>query len=153
MGMGTENRCRLELISLTTADAVAAAGEDIIQLKPDVGFLYEVIGLMARIPDPVGSGAGDHQLEIFRNGREHANDEYITITSNTGVDIVIRDSVGFQGTTEAPSATAQQYDMMHSVMWASNANPLDFKYDNDTDVEQSGTRNIMVYVKKWREAI
>lgn len=152
--MDRENNYKLVVISLTTDATVTHAPTTVVStLQPPKGFVWEVISVYSQIPDPVGSAAGTHVLEIYPLNRENALDEFSTITSNTGSNISIRNSIGIQADTETPSNIAQQYEMLHNIMVASYDEPLAFSYTNSTDVDQSGTRYLVITVKEYREAI
>lgn len=153
--MDREGNPKLLRIDATDDTTVAHAPTLItmLELKPDIGFLYEVISIFALIPDPVGSAAGTHTLEFSATGRTSNDDQFLKVTSNTGTAILIRDSNGLVGTSEVPSGQSSQDDIIHHTMWASNDWPILIEYKNSTDVDQSGTRQLFVLVKIWREAI
>lgn len=146
-----EGNYTIEVITLTDDTTIThAPTTQTLQLKPDVGFVYEVLDIGYQAPDPVGSGAGTHQLYISYNG---AFNDMARIKATTGNAVWIA-ITGFDGdSSEVPSAIGDQYDIMHNRLHASNSVPIDFAYTNSTDVDQSGTRTLIIVVKKYREAI
>jgi hypothetical protein len=143
----------IEMVDLTDDTQVnSGGGTDTQSLQPDAGYVYEVVDIYAYIPDPVGSTANSHKLAISMQNCTTA-ENIATIISATGNYIAISCS-GFVGSTsEQPSNHREQFLIKQGgLLFASNSQPLDFKYTNSTDANQTGTRRIEVWVKKYREA-
>jgi len=120
-----------------------------VTLRPPKGWIYEVIDLGYEALDPIGSGAGTHQ--IYGTYADSFSDVF-RVVSNTGTDIYISVS-GFFGTTDSPAAIANQLEIMHKgVIKASYDVPFEFRYTNSTDVDKTGTRTCKLIVKKYPEA-
>ena len=74
------------------------------------------------------------------------------LSSNTGSAIKTA-SNSFDATSETPSGTAQQFDIIAGKipLIASNQYKLIFNYTNNTDVNQTGTRLLKILVKEYPE--
>lgn len=149
MGMNRENNSKLVLVDLSATATIAPAGTETNDLKPDVGFIYIVRYVYVRIPDPVGSGAGDHTIELTNTGFGTAQAKAVAAFGNT---IWIRYDALEGSSSELPSGVTQQQGILQNLI-ASNSLPIEFKYTNGTDVNQTGTRAINVLVEKIREAV
>lgn len=148
-----EDRYNFAFIDLTTSTTVASGGGvEYMDLKPDIGFTYEVIFFKVQIPDPSGSGSGTHRLSGgYWDGSAFRGMFYIQ--SNTGTAIETAES-GFVGTAEQPATPTDQFQIISKqLISASNSNPFRFRYINSTDVNQTGDKLVQVWVKKFREAI
>ena len=150
MGNEREDRYKLEIIDISDDTQVNAAADITNQLKPPVGFIYEIVQVYISIPDPVGSAAGTHTLACTSFGM---GGPAFTGTATTGNVIRYRWWALAADSSEAPSGATQQADILMSNIYASNSIPLDLKYTNSTDVNQTGTRTMEFLVKKYREAI
>ncbi len=147
-----EGNYELKLITLTDDTTVAHAPTSITNtLQPDVGFIYQIIEIGYTAPDPIGSGAGTHKIVGEYNG---AYKPIFSITGTTGTAISINLS-GFTGDSdETPTNIREQQILKNGgLIFASNSVPFNFTYTNSTDVDQTGTRTCIVFVKKYREAI
>jgi len=141
-----------ELIDLSDDTTVTHAPTTIVNtLQPPAGYIYEVVALYYRANHPVGDTAGTHKLKII--GQNSSFDYYASITSNFDVDITITGGYLFGGTSKLPVTAAYQWDVMHHCLFASYDQPLDFRYTNSLDVDQTGTRTLEVWVKKTAELI
>ena len=148
--MDRENNYKLVFKSYTTAAEVLAAGTETIALQPPVGYIWETIIVRIDIPDPVGSGAGDHRIELSVEG-SGSNSLIGSIISNFGSPIIYKYGIMI-GNTENPTAETSQFDTVERLI-ASNSIPMKLKYTNGTDVAQNGTRAVEFLVKQYREAI
>ena len=149
--MDRENNYKLEWIDLDDDTQVNSGGAtNIQQLKPPVGYTYEVRWIEYAANDPVGSGSGTHKVQYRIDGQTYY---VIQISANSGTNLSISGS-GFAGTSDTPSAVATQYEFMtKSILIASNEIPINVVYTNSTDVNQTATRKCRFLVKKYREAI
>jgi len=150
MGQTKEDRYTTKLIDLSDDTEVAhTGGQNVQTLQPDVGFVYEVINISYNAP-AVGT-SGTHDLEMKYTGDLH----YIVRVRSTFATAIAIKSLGFIGdSSEEPAATNDQYDLMRrGVLIATNGLPISIPYTNDTDVAQAGTRELLIVVKKYREAI
>ena len=151
MGMEREKNYTLEVIDLSDDTQVNSGGASITNsLQPPVGFVYEILSISYNAPDPSGSGSGTHQMTLTNLGMTYFE---VYLKANFGNGVTINGSGFTANAGEIPSALAQQYEMTHKWLYASNSIPLNINYKNDTDVNQTGTRSCKVLVKKYREAI
>lgn len=153
MPYNREDKYKIEMIDLTTSTSVASSGGvEYLDLQPDIGYVYEVVFLKISIPDPVGSGSGTHRLTGgYWDGSAHWGMFYVQ--SNTGTAITSAES-GFVGTSEQPATAADQFNIISGqIIVASNSEPFRFRYLNSTDVNQTGSKTIKVWVKIFREAV
>jgi hypothetical protein len=152
MGYTVDNNFKLKLIDLTNDDSVASGGGINTQnLRPNQGYIYQIIGIEGNHPDPVGSTAGTHSLAIRRDdGTNFFNIAFIS--ANTGTDIEIQRN-GFIGTAETPSNITEQYDLIYKTLFCNYTNYISFRYTNSTDVNQTGTRTLKIWVKEFKEGV
>ena len=151
MGYDREGNYAIEVIDLTaTATVTHGPTSSTVQLKPPVGFVYEIVDIGYTAPDPAGSAAGTHSLHCNYLG---AFSDVFRILCTTGTALFISVSGFFGDSSETPATDPDQYRLMRKYLVASNAVPLEFVYTNSTDVDQVGTRTLIVVVKKYREAI
>lgn len=141
----------IEYIDLSDDTQVNSGGAaSLKELKPPDGFIYEVIDIRCLIPDPDGGGAstsGTHNLDFrFQDNVS----KLARVVGNFGTDIKI-DYEGFQGDTESPGASATQFQLIHQWLCASNSEPLQINYINNTDKHQTATRILQFWVKKRPE--
>lgn len=141
----------IKLIDLSDDTTVASGGGTNTQtLQPPDGQIYKIKGLKIFIPDPSGSTSNDHSLEIQNI---NLNEIYISATSNTGSAIQIRPYAGITSTSKRPSEIEQQYPMIFEYMLCNNTNYIEFVYVNNTDVNQTGTREIYVIVEVYKDLL
>jgi len=151
-----DREINFKIVALDLSDDTqvnSGGGTHVTYIKPDVGYIYEVINIEYRAVDPDGGGAstsGTHQVEF------QVPDQLfwlIKVVADFGNNTSIFGS-GFNGNnSETPAAVADQYEAMHKWLSASNSCPITVTYTNNTDKHQTGTRDFHVLVKKRREAI
>jgi len=146
-----------ERIDCSSDSSVASGGgTETMQLKPDVGFIYTVKRIALYIPDPAGSSANSHKL-LCRTGASSTAgvgsvNAVFYLSSNTGSSMKTQYGA-FDATSEYPSGATQQHEIIagETGLMASNDQPIDFVYTNDTDVNQTATKHIYVWVEKVPE--
>jgi len=143
----------IKAIDLTTNATVNTSDSDEIDLKPNKGFIYQVIGVYVDIPDPIGSGANDHELYFYSDAFGTRYSSYLEVRVNSGADIDIQTDSGLVGNTESPTNIDEQLWAICERMWASYDVPLHILYRNDTDVNQTGTRTIKLLVKVYKDLL
>jgi hypothetical protein len=137
----------IEYINEDSSTQVNAGADNTISIEPDPGYIYQIISIYYKAVDPVGSTAGTHDVEIRS---ESGYCSYALVKANTGSDVAIIRGVFYGDSTEAPSGTAEQFKICQGQIWIGNGESLDFIYSNDTDANQTGTRNLRLLVKKYR---
>jgi len=148
MGYVVNPRFTLTLIDLDDATVVASGGgTNTKSLTPDDGIVYEVINIGYSAAPPIGATANSHDIEATYQGDLY---RILKITSNFNAGIYIN-QLGFGGTTDEPSGIDEQYKIMRERIFVTNAIHLDIVYTNDTDANQTGTRNCKILVKKYAE--
>ncbi len=147
------NGYKLEYVDLTATATVSPAGVSSIPFKPPKGVVWEIVNIYCLIPDPAGSGAGDHRLEIITDNFANTLSSFATLISDFGTTLQISRSA-FAATTEIPSTSAEQYNVQRGgIIKSSFDQPVSFKYTNGTDVNQSGSRVLEILYRIVPEAI
>jgi len=142
-------------IDLSDNTSVAGGGGTNTQtLQPPEGLCYLITRLWIEIPDPVGSGANDHRLEVYWDASFTTASRLLYCLSNFGSDISTN-AGGLVATTEVPSSQNQQSEILTGIArsWASYDSPIYFLYTNNTDVAQAGTRTIKMIVEVWDNGV
>ena len=148
MGYFAESGFKIELVDLTSTGTIAPAGTDAITLQPPEGYAYQILDMNLRASLPAGGSSGTHEFKGRITGNYH--DEFWVIAAfNSVVYIAPYDFNGPD--TERPTAIGQQFPTIHETMYCTNDNPLVITYTNDTDVDQTGSRTVIVIVKKTRQ--
>lgn len=142
----------VEWIDLSDTTQVNAAANNTQTLQPPKGFLYEIRGMAAKFPDPVGSGAGSHTIFMNIAGSASIYGRLFSATSDFGSDISYAARYGWLATATYPSSGDSQRQLYQTTI-VSNEYPLDFLYSNNTDVNQTGNREIYLLVLKTQEVI
>jgi len=142
----------VELIDLSDNTQVASAGGTNTQsLQPTAGFIYMVENINMNIPAPAGASANDHTMDIGYQGSD--DDGLLRITSNFNATMQMA-RYAISGTTVLPSNATVQGTVLSSHRWVcSNDLPIDFLYTNDTDANQTGTRTLIIAVRKYQELV
>ena len=157
MGLGYNGRpFKLKLVDLSDDTQVnSGGGTDTQTLQPPTGKIYELVKLVLHIPDPVGSTANSHEIigyydmghaSVYREG-------IFRCVATTGNDIETAYNELNADSVEGPSNAREQYKIINGPLYASNTYAIKFKYDNDTDANQTGTRTILCLVKEYDEVI
>lgn len=120
-------------------------------LQPPAGKVWQVIYFRMSIPAPVGDTAGTHNMKIsYYDGTVYHNIVEIVSNHSTSCESYY---FQFQGTSsEAPANAGQQQEIVSRLLWASNSYPIRFIYTNDTDADQTGTRQLDIWVKEYTES-
>lgn len=142
---------KLKLIDLSTSATVASGGgSDTIALQPNSGYIYQVINCIIVVP-AVGT-ANTHLIEIRTGLGTSGNYDQLYAKSTFAAEI----NIGRYGTvtandTELPSGDAAQQNIILGGLWGNYDYPIDIKYTNSTDVNQTGTRTYIFLVKEYKE--
>ena len=154
MGIVKSEFIGVKLIDLSDDTTIAPAGTNTQQLQPPVGQCYKLLHTEVNIPDPSGSTTGDHELRCFQNGQGESTSAYWRALSNTG-NTINTNTMGWGVDSESPANARDMFMVLGNLIecWATYDNPLDYKYTNDTDVNQTGTRTIKILVAVYRNAL
>jgi hypothetical protein len=110
-----------------------------------------VVDIAVSLPDAVGSTAGTHKLDVYLHTVTQASKK-LTIQGNTGTATIrIGDYFALVGDSESPSLESNQQSIIRGALWCNNTNTITFRYTNNLDANQTGTRTIKVLVKEFKE--
>jgi hypothetical protein len=146
---------KLKLIDLSDDTQVNSGGSTNTQtLQPAAGFIYQIVKIWVEIPDAVGSTAGTHNLWVAYDTSFQAQSAIFFMSSNTGNNIQTYANA-LDGDSEQPTASGQQQDIISGgiEIFCDYTNTIYFKYTNNLDANQTGTRTIKVLVKEYKEAV
>ena len=153
MSITTNELLGIKKFDLTELDTVNAAAYKDIDLQPPEGTIYKIIDLRVHIPDGIGSSSGTHWLAGYHFGAVDYRDKLFNILSNFGNTIEVTTN-GFGGDSESPSTQPEQlHFMFDGCLWANYDNPFLFRYSNALDVNQTGTRKLVLLVAVCKEAL
>jgi len=152
MGYTAKQTSKIKLIDLSSTAQVNSGGATNVQaLRPAAGKIYEVIGIEYDGSDPSGSTSGTHYLKAeYTDGTD--NCELFIITATTGNDVDIHYSRFVGDSAETPTAENPQVDLITGRrIICSNSVYVNFTYKNNTDANQTGTRELILIVKEYTE--
>lgn len=155
MGVTKNNAFKIALIDLSDDTSVAAAGNNTQTLQAPAGKIYQVIGIEYLAPAPIGAGAGEHTLTIYSAiGTDSQQTKMAVLNTVFGSTLAIGFTNNFvAATVESPSVALEQRAVCTDILWCSHTYTIHFKYDNDTDVAQTGTRTLNILVKVFDEVL
>jgi hypothetical protein len=145
---------KLKQIDLSDDTTVAASGTNTQSLTPPAGKIYRIISILYVAPDPSGSSSGTHELEWRYNGFTQGSSGRLGfVQGNTGSGISVSSNRYVGNASEVLSSETLQHQLITlGCMYCSSTYTIDFKYDNDTDVSQTGTRTLLIMVLEYDEA-
>jgi hypothetical protein len=145
------NTFKLKVIDLTNdTTVVATTGTNSQTLQPSANRIYEIVNLYYWVDAPIGDTSGTHELEALWNTTRRI----WRIVGNHSTTLSINEWAFGGDNSEAPSGIDNQYEMQHrGRVWASNSEPVIFKYSNKTDANQTGTRTLEILVKEYMELL
>lgn len=137
------SKSRLILVGATYTTTVAAGGTLIKEFAPPPGKIWEVHYISLDARPPAGAATGTHQFRVFiRSSSVMLGKSVFGSAVEWDNNMwVTADSVK-QPATETGAMTAVRNMVCDSV------NNLTIRYDNNTDVVNSGDFIIFVYVKE-----
>lgn len=143
---------KLKLIDLSDDTSVTSAGGTNTQtLQPPQGKIYHVIYWIYLANSPGGTANGTHQFAAYpQNIDDTINNIYIKSEHDSYLRI---NNNGFNmtGNTVAYPTSVNGGLTLQNNIWASYDQPWDFLYQNDTDVNQTGTRTLKFLVQEFNE--
>jgi len=143
----------IKFIDLSTTDTVNSGVTETTAITPPEGQIYSLIGLEVAIPDPAGSASGDHTFQLVNSSFSNLS-EYLLCVRNSGGAINAQNDAGLVGDTEMPSGIDEQlFAILGERIWCSNSIPLNVVYENDTDVNQTGSRTMKFLFKVYKEVL
>jgi hypothetical protein len=145
---------KLKQIDLTDNTTVAHAPSSNTQtLQPPAGKIYEIVRIFYLAGDPAGSSAGTHSLTVTYDTTYTTYFGILYMSSTTGNDLATYFSLLVGNSAEAPASDTIQAQLNNGVgqLLASHDYPISFIYTNSTDVDQTGTRRLVILVKEYDE--
>ena len=141
----SNNLLGFKIIDLTDDSTVNTSTTNDQTIQPPNGLMYLPTTLYIYIPDPSGSSSGTHGLYLAYDVTDITRTGIWKIVSNTG------NSIGtyygaFNGDNESPSTSADQQRAISGIChnWITYDRPVTLRYTNDTDVNQTGTRKVII---------
>jgi len=156
MGYNRNLYKKLKVGDYTNSSTVAPAGDHEITFAPDHGFLRKILSIYIDIPNPVGSTAGNHYLHAYWNTASKIGSTYIYLDTPTGTAIKTYYGEFVASTTEKPSNSTLQSEVLlggATELWASKDYPIYFYYYNNTDVNQTGSRRLIIRYLEMNEGL
>lgn len=145
---------KLDVIDLSDATSIAAAGTDTQTLQPPSGKIYIVRNFQYNALDPAGSGAGTHELVVFNGIAQTVQNRSARIAATFGNPIEVGFANGFVGdSSESPSTQTEQRFICTAGLRCNHNYPIEFLYKNNTDVAQAGTRTLKLLVEILNEGL
>jgi len=134
-----------------TGTVAASGGSEEIQVTVNEGEYVVIRGMFVSIP-AIGGASGNHVLTL----RVGETTSYILLAELSGTDgaaITISKSE-FAADSESPSTAAMQQAIITGGHFMGNSDyPPTFKYVNNSDVNQTGTRNIRVFIEVYKNVL
>jgi len=141
----------LKYIDETTTDTVSSGTHDIITIQPPKGFVYQLAYIIWQSPDPAGSSSGNQQLILdYTDGTTDLS--YVNIVGNTGTSYAYMSRYFASGDSVTPSVSTYLVECFKNMI-INNELYAKFDYYNNTDVDQSGTRQLYTYWKVFKELL
>jgi len=152
MGFALTNNTRLKLVDLSDDTTVADGATNTQTLQPNNGEMYKVKNIWYQAP--ANANAGNHELYIKQQNAPNLNGvEYYALVRSDDASTVAIGRGGFYGdVAEDPADAIDQYAVMHDVIIATYDQPVDFIYENNTGINQTGTRKLYLLVEVYSEA-
>lgn len=149
MGYSLNTYGKIKVIDLSDNTQVNATATNDQILTPNAGYLYRIRNIFYNAPDPSGSSSGTHQLDISQYDGA-AYKDFLQTKANTGTTCTIQ-YTSLRSSTNLPTDAAAQAKIITDGIIASNSYPVRFRYTNSTDVNQTGTRYLYVFVEETAE--
>jgi len=157
MSFTTNEFLGLKFIDLSSTDTVNSSGAtDYARITPPDGQIYQIKDIQYYAADPSGSGSGTHKVLIYHEATVCQYELYhklIEVLGNSGTNIGIGYGGGIgilAGTTKLPDSDEESYSVINGGIWFNNNNPVDIKYTNSTDVNQTEKRTCNVVVAVYK---
>jgi len=140
---------KVKIIDLSDNTQVNSGGGTNTQtLKPAAGKIYEVFMIGATWP-AIGGASGNHSVVTrLTDGTDTVN--MLSITGTDGAVMSITGYYGCAGSSVLPNSIAYTLPMIRSLV-VSNTKYIEFYYANNSDTNQTGTRELNVWVKEFNE--
>jgi len=150
MGISQCEFIGLENLTLTESDTVNASASKAVNIQPPVGIVYQIIMMRAHAADPAGSSAGTHKFRGYYK-TAGSNGTCFLCSSNTGGAVAINLTSWVGTASKQPADLTDQIALIgNGMLWSDHTEYFVIRYENDTDVNQTGPRTLEVVVKKYR---
>jgi len=137
-------------LDLSSDSTVNAGSSETITSTPEPGYLYKVKSIHLNIVTPGGTSSGTHRFDV-----KHTSPTMTYLTGISAHDGQLRYDFGYwrnADNTELPLTGIEQLLMLNQIVY-NHDHPLTIKYTNDTDVNQTNERSIILDVEIYREVL
>lgn len=124
----------------------ANQGENVV-VRPQPGFVFELLSLRARIPAVSGTAGSNHFVEL----RSESQSISSFFARSGGDKVIFYDTSYIRSATieaQPPSTTAQTLAVRG--LRADPSNGYEFRYQNGTSQDQSSSRDYQLWVRRIR---
>lgn len=137
------NRPEFRFVTLDQTGDVSAPGGSVSELYAPAGSVFQVNTVIFECPKVSNGDTGVHRVSMFGGG----NLKDLTLFNSADSTLKMREGTPQAGTTTFP-APGKGLTQQIERLFATENEPLRFKYFNGGDTTQTGTREIKVVVKE-----
>lgn len=123
--------------------SVAAGASSVVTVTPPTGEKWRITQLYARITQPSGASSGTHRLRVVPSSTIDSRYSVLYLVSNYNQVLEISNNAIFFAQEKRPANEDAQNLAIRSIV-VTNANPLHFMYDNQTNAPQTETLEIRI---------
>jgi len=137
----------VDYLDITQTTTVSAGGRENVNVRAPSGAVYELLALVAAIPGIAGTSGKTHELRVKS---ESEGIKVLTAGSNGPDFITIDNQIVKRATNiQRPSTEIAQQSAVQGLR-ADSSNGFQFRYLNDTNSDQTGTRTYRLWVRQIR---
>lgn len=148
IGMPALQAEEVEFINADSDTTIKTLNSETVNVKPPVGYIYEILAARMKVPAPAGGGSGTHTLQI-QSETETIYSVFASDAYNKALQYY--DYRWGATNTVIPAEELTQLFALRGLR-IDDANGLDFFYTNLTDVSQAQTREFRLWVRKIKVA-
>lgn len=148
VGMPAHQFEDVEFIDADSSTLIKPGNSETVNVRASAGYIYELVGVDIEVP-LMAASAGTHTITIQS---ETADIRVVSGTSQTANLIRYAFGVlatGGAGAAEMPANDSEQQKQIDGKRFSAT-DGLDIVYDNNTNSNQAGTRQIRLWVKKLK---
>lgn len=142
--VATQDRPNVKVVDLSQTTTVAAGSTENLETFAPSESLYRIVGAKIIAPPPTGAASGFHIFKILTGGG------IALLAGRSGYQTDIRFHRSYWRTanevSEPPNEAAQQEAI--SSLKATESQPVEIEYQNQTDVDQTDNRTIKLLVEE-----